>query len=144
MGGERFGVRNSGALAVVEGIGDHGCEYMTGGVVIVLGDPGLNFGAGMSGGMAFVYDEAGDFISKYNKEMVEVTRIVSDKTEAFRVFFKQQLTRHQSLTGSARAQDLLTDFDATLTKVWLIKPKRISIEDLADDIPGQLRETVSV
>ena len=143
MGGERFGVRNSGALAVVEGIGDHGCEYMTGGVVLVLGDTGLNFGAGMSGGMAFVYDEAGDFISKYNKEMVEVTRIASNETESFRLFFKHQLVRHQSLTGSARAQDLLADFDATLAKVWLIKPKRISIEDLVDDIPGQTRETVS-
>ena len=70
MGGERFGVRNSGALAVVEGIGDHGCEYMTGGTVVVLGDTGLNFGAGMSGGMAFVVDDAGDFVSKTNKEMV--------------------------------------------------------------------------
>ncbi len=109
----------------------------------MLGDTGLNFGAGMSGGMAFVYDEAGDFISKYNKEMVEVTRIASNETEAFRLFFRQQLVRHQSLTGSARAQDLLADFDATLDKVWLVKPKRISIEDLVDDIPGQTRETVS-
>ena len=72
MGGERFGVRNSGALAVVEGIGDHGCEYMTGGTIIVLGDTGLNFGAGMSGGMAFVVDDAGDFVSKTNKEMVDI------------------------------------------------------------------------
>jgi glutamate synthase (NADPH/NADH) large chain len=136
MGGERFGVRNSGALAVVEGIGDHGAEYMTGGTLLVLGDTGLNFGAGMSGGMAFVVDETGDFISKYNKEMVEVTRIISDETEPFRIFFKQQLQRHHLLTGSQHAQHLLADFDATLAKVWLIKPKRISLEDLVDDIPG--------
>ena len=143
MGGERFGVRNSGALAVVEGIGDHGCEYMTGGVVIVLGDTGLNFGAGMSGGMAFVVDDAGDFVSKTNKELVELTRIVSDETEPFRQFLKAQIERHVALTGSAHAKTLLADFDATLARVWLIKPKRISIEDLVEDIPGQKREAVS-
>ena len=143
MGGERFGVRNSGALAVAEGIGDHGCEYMTGGTVIVLGDTGLNFGAGMSGGMAFVVDEAGDFVSKTNKEMVELTRIVSDETEPFRIFLKAQIERQMALTGSARARALLADFDATLAKVWLVKPKRISIEDLVEDLPGQSREAVS-
>jgi glutamate synthase (NADPH/NADH) large chain len=143
MAGERFGVRNSGALAVVEGIGDHGCEYMTGGVVIVLGESGLNFGAGMSGGMAFVIDESGDFISQYNKEMVEAVRIVNDETEPYRVFFRQQVERHLALTGSARARALLADFDATLANVWLVKPKRISIEDLVEDIPGQSREAVS-
>jgi glutamate synthase (NADPH/NADH) large chain len=142
MGGERFGVRNSGALAVVEGIGDHGCEYMTGGTVIVLGDTGLNFGAGMSGGMAFVVDEAGDFVSKLNKEMVEVTRITSDDTEPYRVFLRAQIARHHGLTGSARAKALLADFDATLAKAWLVKPKRISIEDLVEDIPGQSRIAV--
>ncbi|MEW6253896.1 MAG: glutamate synthase-related protein, partial [Planctomycetota bacterium] len=143
MAGERFGVRNSGALAVVEGIGDHGCEYMTGGTVIVLGETGLNFGAGMSGGMAFVVDEAGDFVSRLNKEMVEVTRITSDETEPYRVFLKAQIERHQALTGSARAKTLLADYDATLARVWLVKPKRISIEDLVEDIPGQVQEAVS-
>ncbi|MDP1926443.1 MAG: glutamate synthase-related protein, partial [Thiobacillus sp.] len=143
MGGERFGVRNSGALAVVEGIGDHGCEYMTGGTVIVLGDTGLNFGAGMSGGMAFVVDDSGDFVSKTNKEMVELVRILNDETEPYRIFLKAQIERHLALTGSARAKALLADFDATLAKVWLVKPKRISIEDLVEDIPGQTREAVS-
>jgi glutamate synthase (NADPH/NADH) large chain len=142
MGGERFGVRNSGALTVVEGIGDHGCEYMTGGVVIVLGDTGLNFGAGMSGGMAFVVDDTNDFMSKTNKEMVELTRITSDETEPFRVFLKAQMERHLALTGSARAKALLAEFDTTLSRVWLVKPKRISIEDLVEDIPGQTREAL--
>jgi glutamate synthase (NADPH/NADH) large chain len=142
MAGERFGVRNSGALAVVEGIGDHGCEYMTGGTVVVLGDTGLNFGAGMSGGMAFVVDESGDFIAKYNKEMVELTRILDDDTEPYRIFLKAQVERHLALTGSARAKTLLADFDATLARVWLVKPKRISIEDLVEDIPGQTRIAV--
>jgi len=142
MAGERFGVRNSGALAVVEGIGDHGCEYMTGGTVIVLGDTGLNFGAGMSGGMAFVVDEAGDFVSRANKEMVELTRITSVGTEPYRDFLEAQIERHLTLTGSARAKALLADFDATLAKVWLVKPKRISIEDLVEDLPGQQREVL--
>jgi len=115
---------------------------MTGGTVIVLGDTGLNFGAGMSGGMAFVVDDAGNFMAKTNKEMVELTRIVSDETEPFRIFLKAQIERHQALTGSARAQTLLADFDATLAKVWLVKPKRISIEDLVEDIPGQARVAV--
>jgi len=144
MGGERFGVRNSGALAVVEGIGDHGCEYMTGGTVIVLGDTGLNFGAGMSGGMAFVVDDAGDFVSKTNKEMIEMVRIVNDETEPYRVFLKAQVERHLALTGSARARALLTDFDATLARVWLVKPKRISIEDLVEDIPVAAREAATI
>ncbi|MBT9591738.1 MAG: hypothetical protein IV089_12685, partial [Thiobacillus sp.] len=110
----------------------------------VLGDTGLNFGAGMSGGMAFVVDDAGDFMSKTNKEMVELTRITHDETEPFRVFLKAQVERHAALTGSAHAKALLADFDATLARVWLVKPKRISIEDLVEDIPGQKREAVAV
>jgi glutamate synthase (NADPH/NADH) large chain len=96
----------------------------------------------MSGGMAFVVDDAGDFMSKTNKEMVELTRITSDETEPFRVFLKAQMERHVSLTGSAHARALLADFDATLAKVWLVKPKQISIEDLVEDIPGQTREVL--
>ena len=143
MAGERFGVRNSGALAVVEGVGDHGCEYMTGGTVLVLGDTGLNFGAGMSGGMAFVVDEAGDFAARLNTELVEAVRLTGEAAEPFRAFFRAQVERHRDLTGSARARALLAGFDDTLTKVWLVKPKRISIADLVEDIPGQSREAVS-
>ena len=90
-----------------------------------------------------VVDDAGDFMSKTNKEMVELTRITSDETEPFRQFLKAQIERHVSLTGSAHATHLLADFDETLAKVWLVKPKRISIEDLVEDIPGQKREAVS-
>jgi glutamate synthase (NADPH/NADH) large chain len=93
--------------------------------------------------MAFVVDDAGDFLSKTNKEMVELTRITSVETEPYRVFLKAQIERHLALTGSARARALLTDFDTTLAKVWLVKPKRISLEDLVEDIPGQTREAVS-
>ncbi len=82
-------------------------------------------------------------MSKTNKEMVELTRIVSDETEPFRMFLKAQIERHVALTDSAHAKALLADFDATLAKVWLVKPKRISIEDLVEDIPGQTNEAVS-
>lgn len=142
MAGERFGVRNSGALAVVEGVGDHGCEYMTGGTVIVLGDTGLNFGAGMSGGLAFVIDEAGDFASKLNPEMVDITRITGEGTEPCRAFLNTRIARHRDLTGSVRAAALLADFDATLAMVWLVKPKRTSIMDAIEDLPGQHREAL--
>jgi glutamate synthase (NADPH/NADH) large chain len=94
----------------------------------------------MSGGMAFIVDDSGDFVSRYNKEMVELTRILDDTTEPYRLFLKAQIERHLGLTGSVRAQALLADFDATLAKVWLVKPKRISIEDLVEDIPGRTRE----
>jgi glutamate synthase (NADPH/NADH) large chain len=143
MAGERFGVRNSGALAVVEGVGDHGCEYMTGGTVLVLGDTGLNFGAGMSGGMAFVVDESGDFPVRLNTELVEAVRLAGDEAEPFRAFFRAQLERHRDLTGSVRAQALLADFDAALAKLWLVKPKRISMANLVEDIPGRTHEAVS-
>jgi glutamate synthase domain-containing protein 3 len=107
MAGERFGVRNSGASAVVEGIGDHGCEYMTGGCVVVLGDTGINFGAGMSGGMAFIYDESGLFAGRVNREMVDIHRIVGADGAPYRAFLRTQIERHAVLTGSARAKALL-------------------------------------
>jgi glutamate synthase (NADPH/NADH) large chain len=142
MAGERFGVRNSGVLAIVEGAGDHCCEYMTGGCIIVLGDTGLNFGAGMSGGMGFVYDEAGDFASKYNRELIDITRLTLTEMQPYREFLKSRIRLHHDLTGSQRARALLADYDAALNKFWLIKPKRISIEALVDDIPGSKREAV--
>ena len=99
--GERFCVRNSGATAVVEGVGDHGCEYMTGGRVVVLGPTGRNFGAGMSGGIAYVYDRAGDFDRKVNYEMVEIEQL----DEADRAFLHETLTQHLDShgIGSGRA-----------------------------------------
>ncbi|MGA7180987.1 MAG: glutamate synthase large subunit [Thiobacillaceae bacterium] len=142
MAGERFGVRNSGTLAVVEGAGDHCCEYMTGGCIIVLGDTGINFGAGMSGGMSFVYDESGDFANKYNKELIDIARLTTDEMEPYRVFLRDQIKRHLALTGSAQGSALLADYRLALEKFWLVKPKRVSIEALVDDIPGNKREVV--
>lgn len=113
MVGERFCVRNSGATAVVEGIGDHGCEYMTGGTVVVLGKTGRNFGAGMSGGIAYVYDVEGNFVSKINKTTV-VAEAVTDSKEAEAV--KKLIENHYNYTGSKRAKEILENWSAMLPK----------------------------
>ena len=105
--GERFAVRNSGATAVVEGIGDHGCEYMTGGTVVVLGATGRNFGAGMTGGVAYILDEAGTLAQRYNPQLIEL-RPLSVRDEA-RVM--QLIRRHAELTGSPRANEILARWD---------------------------------
>jgi len=106
--GERFCVRNSGAVAVVEGVGDHGCEYMTGGRVLVLGPVGRNFAAGMSGGIAWVHDVDGRFISRCNPELVGLERLV-DPEEIQQV--RALLERHRDLTGSVRAASILEDWE---------------------------------
>ena len=92
--GERFGVRNSGATAVVEGTGDNACEYMTGGIVVILGDTGVNFGAGMTGGLSFVYDPLKTFVDKMNQELIEAVRIDTDDTERERLFLKRLLMEY--------------------------------------------------
>jgi glutamate synthase (NADPH) large chain len=103
IAGERFCVRNSGVNAVVEGIGDHGCEYMTGGVVVVLGETGRNFAAGMSGGIAYVLDEEGDFKSRCNTEMVALEGLEEDDLATL----NGMIERHAELTGSTRAVEIL-------------------------------------
>ncbi|MBB6121385.1 glutamate synthase large subunit [Nocardiopsis algeriensis] len=116
IAGERFCVRNSGALAVVEGIGDHGCEYMTGGRAVVLGPVGRNFAAGMSGGIAYVLDLDRN---RVNTEMVEI----EDLTEEDRGFLTDVLTRHHTETGSAVAQRLLAAGDAGLDRIAKVMPR---------------------
>ncbi|HMR63326.1 MAG TPA: glutamate synthase-related protein [Anaerolineae bacterium] len=118
--GERFAVRNSGATAVVEGVGDHGCEYMTGGVVVVLGRTGYNFGAGMSGGVAFVLDEAHQLTGRLNTDMVTIARITSRQDiELLRLL----IMRHARLTGSKYAQTILENWTTRLGLFWKIAPK---------------------
>jgi glutamate synthase (ferredoxin) len=107
--GERFCVRNSGVAAVVEGVGDHGCEYMTGGRVVVLGPTGRNFAAGMSGGVAYVLDEAGRFAGHCNKEMVSLTKL--DDVEEINIVHGM-IFRHAQLTGSRRAQEILATWNS--------------------------------
>jgi len=118
--GERFAVRNSGAVAVVEGVGDHGCEYMTAGVVAVLGRAGRNFGAGMSGGIAFVLDQEGTFPDRLNRELVRADR-VTDATEVRTL--RTLIERHRELTGSERARELLDGWSAQLGLFWKVSPK---------------------
>jgi glutamate synthase (NADPH/NADH) large chain len=130
IGGERFGVRNSGALAVVEGVGDHCCEYMTGGVIVVLGDTGLNFGAGMTGGFALVYDETGHFAERYNNELVDINRINDEKTSEHRAFLRAKLEKHVLYTGSARAAWMLENFHDVVNKFWLVKSKALTLDSL--------------
>jgi glutamate synthase (ferredoxin) len=120
MAGERFGVRNSGVNAVVEAIGDHGCEYMTGGRVIVLGKTGRNFAAGMSGGIAYVLDEAGDFATRCNKELVGLEKL-SDADEIEEVW--KLVQRHQAYTQSERAAKILGDWKNFVPKFVKVLPK---------------------
>ena len=119
VAGERFCVRNSGAEVVVEAIGDHGCEYMTGGKVIILGATGKNFGAGMSGGTAYVYDADGDFSSKCNTEMLELEKV---QVAADIAGLKKMIEMHQLKTGSAVAAKLLAHWDDTLSKFVKVIP----------------------
>lgn len=121
--GERFAVRNSGAIAVVEGTGDHACEYMTGGVVVILGQTGVNFGAGMTGGVAFIYDEEHEFFDKLNQELVNATRIDTDESDEERHYIKKLLRQYINETSSKKAQYILDNFRHTLRDFWIVRPK---------------------
>jgi glutamate synthase (NADPH/NADH) large chain len=158
VAGERFAVRNSGATAVVEGTGDHGCEYMTGGCVVVLGPTGRNFAAGMSGGIAYVLDETGDFEGRLNKEMVQIepvtadagllaklakangevanrplAEVMADMREQDAERLHALIVRHAHYTNSARAQAILKDFAGWLPKFRKVMPTeyRRALNDLA-------------
>ena len=120
VGGERFCVRNSGAEAVVEGVGDHGCEYMTGGRVVIIGGTGRNFAAGMSGGVAFVYDPDNSFPQRCNTEMVDLERVETDVDEAA---LKRLLDNHARLTGSTVAERILHDWQKTKTQFVKVMPR---------------------
>ena len=117
--GERFCVRNSGAQAVVEGVGDHGCEYMTGGRVVILGNTGRNFAAGMSGGIAYVYDVKGQFESLCNKEMVDLDKVEEEDA----VELKNMIQKHYAFTGSTVAKFVLGDFENQLKNFVKVFPR---------------------
>jgi glutamate synthase (ferredoxin) len=119
VAGERFAVRNSGANAVVEGVGDHGCEYMTGGRVVVLGRTGKNFAAGMSGGIAYVFDETGDFWRLCNQEMVSLMLI--DEQEEIK-FVRNLISKHFQYTESQRAKELLLNWETSLSRFVRVIP----------------------
>ena len=117
--GERFCVRNSGAKVVVEGVGDHGCEYMTGGIAVILGTTGRNFAAGMSGGLAFVYDVKGQFESMCNKEMVDLDPLDAEDID----LLMKMVSNHYEYTKSTVAKFILDDFDNQMKNFIKVYPK---------------------
>jgi glutamate synthase (NADPH) large chain len=164
VAGERFAVRNSGAIAVVEGAGDHGCEYMTGGVVVVIGVTGRNFAAGMSGGIAYVLDEAGDFAARCNLSMVELEPVADEEELMQRLHhhggdleghgrvdvmadmsgrdaerLHQLIVNHARYTGSSRAREILENWDAYLPKFRKVMPVeyRRALAELAAQRSGE-------
>ncbi|MDY7540169.1 glutamate synthase-related protein [Undibacterium sp. RTI2.1] len=165
VAGERFAVRNSGALAVVEGTGDHGCEYMTGGTVIVLGDTGRNFAAGMSGGIAYVYDPDGEFEARCNLSMVALAPVLAGDVQAATVdpslwhsrlrggegetdeaILRHMIERHFKHTGSTRARNLLDDWArgrSKFVKVFPTEYKRALAEMYAAKQAGKAKETIA-
>ncbi len=134
IAGERFAVRNSGAFAVIEGTGDHGCEYMTGGVVVVLGRTGLNFAAGMTGGFAFVLDLDNTFVDSYNHELVDIHRVTTESMEAHRNYLRRMIEEFVAETGSHWGETILDDFYDFVGKFWLVKPIAADLESLLDTL----------
>ena len=137
VAGERFGVRNSGAFAVIEGAGDHCCEYMTGGCITVLGPTGVNFGAGMTGGFAYVLDQDRSFIDRINSELVEVHRVSSEAMEAYRHYLRDNIREFVAETQSDWGQHILDNFEDYVGKFWLVTPKAADFEKLL----SRLRDT---
>ncbi len=138
MAGERFCVRNSGAKVVVEGIGDHGCEYMTGGLVVILGSTGRNFGAGMSGGVAYILDEKNDFEAKVNREMVEITELTPEDVSIVRMYVE----KHVELTNSSKGKSILDNFSSSISLFKKVLPidyrnaltsRNLTISDVLND-----------
>ncbi|MGA0102300.1 MAG: glutamate synthase large subunit [Steroidobacteraceae bacterium] len=132
--GERFAVRNSGTIAVIEGAGDHCCEYMTGGVVVVLGRTGLNFGAGFTGGFAYVLDLDRDFVDRYNHELVDIHRIQSEGMEAHYQHLLSLVQAHQRATRSSWGREILNDYRSYAPKFWLVKPKAADVDSLIENL----------
>jgi glutamate synthase (NADPH/NADH) large chain len=145
--GERFAVRNSGVTAVVERVGDHGCEYMTGGVVAVLGDTGKNFAAGMSGGVAYVHDADGEFRERANTDMVSLT---DDLDERDRRMLRRMVENHHTYTASDRAAELLEEWEESLSAFVKVMPdayarvlEELDAEDVRTDLPEAATVTAS-
>lgn len=134
IAGERFAVRNSGAYAVIEGVGDHGCEYMTGGAIAILGETGVNFGAGMTGGLAFVLDQHDTFVDHINRELIDTHRINTEDMQEYQHFLLNMITQHVEATNSVWGQEVLDNFYTFMRKFWLVKPKAAEIGSLLDTL----------
>ena len=135
--GERLAVRNSGATAIVEGAGDHCCEYMTGGLVVVLGDTGHNFGAGMTGGFAYVLDLNRHFVDRYNHELVEIHRIDTENMEMYQSHLMKLLEDYVKETGSEWGRELHEEFYDCRGRFWLVKPKAADLDSLLATTRGR-------
>jgi len=143
LAGERFAVRNSGAKAVIEGIGDNGCEYMTGGIVTILGETGINFGAGMTGGFCYVLDEFNSFESRINRELIELLSL-GGRTVLIE-HLRGIINRHFEETGSNRAEEILEGFTAHYLAFFkLVKPKTTDVSALLGRRDHSARETLAV
>jgi glutamate synthase (NADPH) large chain len=134
VAGERFAVRNSGAIAVIEGAGDHCCEYMTGGVVCVLGRTGVNFGAGFTGGFAYVLDLDRNFVDRYNHELIDISRIHAESMQSHLQHLEGLLEQHVAETGSVWAEEITNDLRSYIGKFWVVKPKAASIDSLIENL----------
>jgi len=134
VAGERFAVRNSGAVAVIEGSGDHCCEYMTGGAVCVLGRTGVNFGAGFTGGFAYVLDLERNFVDRYNHELIDISRIHPEAMQSHVQHLEGLLEQHITHTASGWAEEILNDLRTFLPKFWVVKPKAASIDSLIENL----------
>jgi glutamate synthase domain-containing protein 3 len=146
VAGERFAVRNSGATAVIEGVGDHGCEYMTGGTVVVLGGTGRNFAAGMSGGIAYVYDANQLFDTFCNLELVDLMPVVNEEDVTF---LKNIIEKHLKLTGSLKAKSILETWEDSIDRFVKVLPvdyklalQRIRQSELANSESMHVTEEV--
>jgi glutamate synthase domain-containing protein 3 len=127
--GERFAVRNSGAVAVVEGAGDHACEYMTGGTVVILGEHGLNLGAGMSGGLVYVYDPVGRLRLRLNEQLIAAERLAAPQSDELR----ELLERHLRYTGSAQAARVLERWEDEAASFWRVTGVGVALQSAAED-----------
>jgi glutamate synthase (NADPH) large chain len=134
VAGERFAVRNSGAVAVIEGAGDHCCEYMTGGAVCVLGRTGVNFGAGFTGGFAYVLDLERNFVDRYNHELIDISRFHPEAMQSNVQHLEGLLDRHIEATESEWGREILEDLRAFLPKFWVVKPKAASVDSLIENL----------
>ena len=138
--GERFAVRNSGATAVIEGIGNNGCEYMTGGTVVIIGSAGVNFGAGMTGGMAYVFDQLNQFSQRVNTELVDVIKLDHHEHQEN---LKQLIATHVHETNSVHAKKLLLEFEHYKHYFLLVKPKNSHIDELLTDVDSKSKKVAS-
>ena len=132
--GERFAVRNSGAIAVVEGVGDHGCEYMTGGIVVILGPVGENFGAGMTGGQVFVFDDFDTLESQSNLDTIDILNITDEQCESCQIELKKLIQQHIDKTSSRWASKLMRNWDSYLDAFKVVRPKLVKKLTIAEPI----------